>query len=457
MTEKKKIIIASLWVLGIFGLSQLLRLGSNLVVTRLLEPEMFGIMAIVYVVIQGLAMFSDLGLWAFIVRHKNGTDINMLDTIWTVQVVRGWFMFIAIVFIALSFMAINQYTAIDLGRVYSNTDLPLLLMVAGVTAVISGYNSLAPAMVSRDLKRGRIELIELTSQIVATGVMIFLAWKYHSIWALVSAAVVASLMKVMLTYRFFNVRHQFAWDKKIVSEVYAFGKWIFFASILTYLGQQGDRLIFASYISVAQLGVYSIAFMLSGVVTNILTKMIEQIWFPSLSKVVNERPKELKRIYYNIRLKQDLVVFFCIGIMIAISPKMIEFLYDKRFHEAGWMMQVLSFSLIGLTLSKVGLECLSALGITKIRMKVMLIRSLSIFIGLPVLFHYYGLLGAIWGVVISNYISIPIQYLEMKKQNIFSLILEVRMVPIVVVGYLSCQLVINENYISFLLAHFVSN
>jgi len=451
MSEKKKVFIASLWVLGIFGLSQLLRLGSNLVVTRLLEPEMFGVMAIVYVVLQGIAMFSDLGLWAFIVRHKDGTNTNMLNTVWTVQVIRGWLMFIVVILIAFSLMAIKQLTTIELGEVYGNADLPLLLIVVGITAVIGGYNSLAPAIVSRDLKRGRLEMIEFISQLVAAAVMIILAWKYQSIWALVSAAMVASIMKVILTYQFFYVRHQFAWDKKVVAEVYAFGKWIFFASILTYLGQQGDRLIFASYISVAQFGVYSIAFMLAGVVTNILNQMIEKIWYPSLSKIVNERPKELKAIYYKIRLKQDLVVFFCIGIMIAISPKMVEFLYDKRFHEAGWIMQVLSFSLIGLAMSKVGLECLSALGITKIRMKVMLARSLSVFIGLPVLFHYYGFLGAVWGVVLSSFIAIPIQYLEMKKQDIFSLLAEVRMVPMVGVGYLCCQLLVDNAYSSLLL------
>jgi O-antigen/teichoic acid export membrane protein len=241
------------------------------------------------------------------------------------------------------------------------------------------------------------------------------------------------------------VRHQFAWDKKVTSELFSFGKWIFLASILTFLGQQGDRLIFASYISVAQLGVYSIAFMLTEAVTNILNQMIEKIWYPVLSKIANEHPHKLKEIYYKLRLKQDFFIFLAIGILIRISPDVIEYLYDERFHGAGWMMQILSFSLIGLALSKVGLECLSVLGFTKVRMTVMLIRSLSVFIGLPQLFYYYGFYGAIWGVVLSSFISIPVQFFEMRKQNVFSFVKEIRMLPMVFIGYLSSQLIFYDD------------
>ena len=79
MSDKKKLFVAGFWVILIFGVGQLVRLGSNLIVTRMLEPEMFGVMAIVYVVTTGIAMFSDLGLWAFIVRHKDASNLHMLS------------------------------------------------------------------------------------------------------------------------------------------------------------------------------------------------------------------------------------------------------------------------------------------------------------------------------------------------------------------------------------------
>jgi len=433
--NRKKIFIAGYWIIGVFGLSQLLRLGGNLVATRLLEPEMFGLMAVVRVVMHGITMFSDLGFWAFIVRHKQGAEKKVLDTVWTMQIVRGWIMFIIILFIATALIVIKKFFSVDMGDIYGNEQLPFLLAIVGITAVIGAYKTMAPAIASRDLKRGRLESIDLMSQICGVTIMLILAWQYHSIWALVSAGMTSSIVSVFLTYKLFGYRHQLAWNKKIVKEVFSFGKWIFIASVLTYLAMQGDRLIFASYISGRELGIYSIAFMLTGVVTNIVEKLISKIGLPVLSHIVRDSPSKLKEKYYFIRLKQDLILFVIIGVLIATGPVIIEFLYDERYHEAGWILQVLSVSLVGLAMTRLGLSCLTALGSTKIRMKIMLVKSLMIFIGLPVLLHYYGFFGAVWGVTLSAFIAIPVQYLEMRRQNIFSLVKEVRMLPVLGVSY----------------------
>ena len=173
MVNRKTIITAGIWVAGIFGLSQLLRLGSNIVVTRLLEPEMFGLMAMVYVVMHGVNMFSDLGFWTFIVRHKQGTEAKLLDTVWTMQVVRGWLIFLMIALIAMSLVLLGSLK-INLGDIYGNDKLPVLLLVVGMTAVMAGYKTMAPAIVSRELKRGRLESIELIAQIC--GATIMLLW-----------------------------------------------------------------------------------------------------------------------------------------------------------------------------------------------------------------------------------------------------------------------------------------
>ena len=60
---------SALTVLG-FGGGQFLRLLSNLVLTRILFPEAFGLMALVYVFLQGLNNFSDVGVTPAIMRSN---------------------------------------------------------------------------------------------------------------------------------------------------------------------------------------------------------------------------------------------------------------------------------------------------------------------------------------------------------------------------------------------------
>ena len=72
-----------------FGGHNILRLGSNLILTRILFPEAFGLMALVQVVLAGTEMFSDFGIRGSIVQSSRGDDPVFLNTAWTVQIGRG--------------------------------------------------------------------------------------------------------------------------------------------------------------------------------------------------------------------------------------------------------------------------------------------------------------------------------------------------------------------------------
>jgi O-antigen/teichoic acid export membrane protein len=83
-----------------FGGENILRLGSNLILTRLLFPEAFGLMALVTVFLTGLKMFSDFGLNASIIRSARGDDPIFLQTAWTVQILRGVMLWLISVMLA---------------------------------------------------------------------------------------------------------------------------------------------------------------------------------------------------------------------------------------------------------------------------------------------------------------------------------------------------------------------
>lgn len=446
MLDKKKIFIASFWVILIFGLSQLVRLGSNLIVTRLLVPEMFGVMAVVNVVIFGIAMFTDLGLWAFIVRHKNPDDPHLLNVVWTLQVIRGWLMFVVVLILAAVFFVGNWYLPNYFHGIYADSRLPLLVIIAGIGSLIGGYKSMASPMMSRKLEVGKLELMELLSQIAGIIFMIIWVWFRPSIWALVTSGLVSALTNTFLTYYFFPFRHKFTLDKTIVKDVFHFSKWIVIASVLTYLFSQGDKLFFAGKIEAAELGVYSIAFMLVATLTSVTQTLAEKIVFPVFASLAHGERSVLKERYYQVRQYLDAPIFFATGLLIALGPKIVSILYDARYSNAGWMFQILIFSVIGNTLSLVSMECLSALSITQVRMWVMLIRTIGLFIGLPLSFNLYGLHGAIWMVAFNVWLSLPVVYWTLAKNSVFSLFREIKMLPIIGVGYFLGKAVLSFYY-----------
>jgi O-antigen/teichoic acid export membrane protein len=59
---KRRVLGAGLWTLTGYAVSYPIRLGSTLITTRLLAPEMFGVIAIAWLLMEALVLFSDVGL-----------------------------------------------------------------------------------------------------------------------------------------------------------------------------------------------------------------------------------------------------------------------------------------------------------------------------------------------------------------------------------------------------------
>src|SRR6185437_887750 len=73
---------AGIWTIGGYGANQVLRLGGNLLLTRLLFPEAFGLMALVTSVMVGLSMFLDVGVEASIIQNKRGHEESFVNAAW---------------------------------------------------------------------------------------------------------------------------------------------------------------------------------------------------------------------------------------------------------------------------------------------------------------------------------------------------------------------------------------
>lgn len=113
-----------------FGISRALRLAGNLVLTRLLFPEAFGIMALVEMVLHGIQMFSDMGIVTGVIRDPRGDDQHFLNTAWTLQVIRGCGLWL-----------VTCIAAYPVSIVYQEPVLALLLPVAGFSALANGFTA----------------------------------------------------------------------------------------------------------------------------------------------------------------------------------------------------------------------------------------------------------------------------------------------------------------------------
>lgn len=333
----------TIWTLAAFGGAQALRLGASLLSTRLLFPELFGLMALVQTVHVGIALLSDVGLSVSIVRHKRGEERSFLDTAWTIQVIRGFGIWICCALAAPLAAAF-----------YGEERLIWLLPLVGLNALIAGFFSTSIHLMRRRLAVRETVLLELGSQFVGLIVLIGWAWLEPSIMALVMGGLAASLTTLAGSH-IMNRPHRdrFGLDREIAAELMSFGKWIFVSTGFTFLASQADRLLLGKLYSMHMLGVYNIAFNLADVPRALLLAVAGKVIFPMLARASEVPRDELRRKIARPRMHLLVVAAFGMATLVAFGDLLTDALYDERYDEANWMMPILAasvwFSFLGRT------------------------------------------------------------------------------------------------------------
>lgn len=381
----------TVWTALRYAVESGLRLASNLILTRLLFPEAFGLMALVNVLMIGLAMFSDIGITTSVVQSPRGDDARYLRTAWTLQVARG---------VLLSGVA--ALLASPMAEFYGQAELRSLVPAAGLTALISGFNSMSLIRFQRHLQLGKLAALELTSQFVSIAVMIAWAALSPSVWALVAGGLLGALLRLALSYGVSREdRLGFAWDRESSRQLLGFGKWIFVSTMLFFMAGQADRLIFGRMLSVSALGVYGIALMLASLPIQVLWSIGSSVLLPAFSRQAGSRAS-LDASYRRAQLPVMVLGGLPVACLIACGPELIALLYDPRYADAGWMLQLLALGAwlqIPQTLSA---NALMALGVPRwiaIGNGVKLAAMLAL---LPAGFALYGVPGAIGGLAAAE-------------------------------------------------------
>lgn len=409
--------------------------------TRLLVPEMFGVMSIVMVFMIGLTMITDVGLTQNIIQSKRGENPLFLNTAWTIQIIRGGVVFGLVLLCSAMLMLMGNAGLLPSDAAIGHQQLPMILAVMSVTALTTGLSSIYLSVLNRQLRMTKLVSIELISQIAGLLVMLGWAWFTRDIWALVYGAIFSSLLRMLLSHsRYIGPRCRLAWDKSSAWEIFHFGKWIFLASIFGFLLNQGDRLLLGGLISAEQLGIYSIAFFLASAMTEVLRKLVSMVFYPMISEVIRDTPDKLQTIYYKLRTRVDALTLFVAGFIFVYGQQLVDFFYDERYHNAGWMLEFLGFTIVasGFLIAE---QCLLAYGHANLFFKLIFVQVISLFIMLPLFFNLWGIEGAIIAIIMAALVRIISVSFYMKKYLFIDWFQEVKMIPVAFLGMFSGWLV----------------
>jgi len=332
---KKKAVKATVFVVGGYGFSQIIRLAGNLILTRLLVPEYFGLMALANVFYMGLHLFSDFGIAPGIIRSPRGYETQFLNTAWTLQVIRGFIIWVFSIIIAFPVAAF-----------YKEPIFVMLIPVIGFNSILFGFQSTSLIVLQKELRQEKLTFIELIVQSVGLVAMIILAYIYRNVWALVIGGLVSSLIRTIWSH-FLNTGKPtgFKFEKAAVKELLSFGKWIFVSTAMMFLATQADRLLLGKLFPLAFFGIYGIAVIFAEVPKNIISRISGSVIFPLLSKYSHLPPEDLRLKIRGQRKKMLIYLALAVSFFACFGDILILTLYDERYAQAAWILPLLAIGI----------------------------------------------------------------------------------------------------------------
>ena len=326
-----------------FGVGQVLRLLSNLILTRLLMPEAFGLMAVAVSINIWSVMLTDIGINTSVIRSKNSDNPKFLHTAWTIQIVRNLIVWAIICLAALTVYLLASQRAIPPDSIFAHPLLPWVMAGIGLQLPISGLTSINWAMAERRLSMKRVVTIEVTAQLFTMMLTIAFALAGYGVWALVIGTIGSAIFKVIASHTLMpGPRMALAFVREHFDEIFGFGKWLIIASFFGFILNRGDQILFGWMMDADNFSQYAIATIWVVAATAVVQTVFARVFLPAFSEIYRERPGELANAYQKVRLLADAaVVMIAFGAFFLAEP-LFQFIYPEQYEGVGRYIRLLS-------------------------------------------------------------------------------------------------------------------
>jgi len=306
-----------------------LRIGSLMVMARLLNPRDFGLVGMVTAFTGVLSLFRDFGLSAATVQRVDVTEHQMSTLFWVNILVGALLSTLAA---AIAPFAVSFYHEPHLFWVTIAVGTTFLLNAAGVQH---------SALLQRQMRFTALATIDVLGWLGYTMVGITLALKGFGYWALVGATIAAPIVVTLcmwLTTRWIPGRPRRGIG---LHSMMRFGGGLTLTGLIVYVAYNFEKVLLGRFWGADAVGLYGRAYQLSTMPTDNLNAAVGEVAFSALSRVRNDPPR-----FKSYFLKAySLVLALTIPITIAValfSPELIAVVLGPKWSEAAPIFRLLS-------------------------------------------------------------------------------------------------------------------
>ena len=390
--------------------SSVLRLVSNLIVSRILSPDDYGVMAIIASISYVLEMISDMAMRGYIPRHPTA-EAEMLQTLWTVRAIRNVALFLLMFF-----------GAETLAGLYNAPEVVTTIQVMSATFLIGAVPRLSNFTAERERRVARLSVIEFAQFLFVTLVTIIAAYFLRSYWAFVLSALLNATLSAANTYLFLpGHKIRFLINKTHFKDYWLYLRFALPSSLLTIVLTQTDKFVMANYFSLAELGKFAMAATLIAAAAGLSQQYVMRVFLPLFAEANRESRERAASVFYASRRRLVCVFALGFGGLIGGGELLVKILFNENFAGTGLYLAILSLAPLAKLSQSPGRVALVSCGFYRFNLTTTIYRFVWVVIVGYIAFHYFGAIGVIVAISAAEFALLPYLYFFLHRFGLLQL------------------------------------
>ena len=395
------------WTMFGFGLGQAVRLISNLIMTRLLLPEAFGLMAIATAIYVWIGMMSDFGINASIIRSKASEHSNFLKTAFTLQVSRDGLIACVMGIVGIVIVILQTNGVTKEGTIYDDSRLSGFIWLICISIIITAFKSIKDPLAQREMNLKPLIGLEICGQVLGLLTMVLSVSLGAGVFSLAIGMIGSAIFRTAGSYLLLKgPPSRFGFKREHFNEIFNYGKWLLLGSFFGFIATKGNQVLFGFLFEKIIFSFFAIATIWITAAETIAATILQRIAFPAFSEIYREDKTRLANAYRSLRNIADIgcIVMF-LGIFL-FADFVFGILYSEEYTDVSYYLKLLSPLVLFLPYRLLNIILLAA-GDSKRFTAISAAPAFALVILGPVIFHYFGEKGAVVFVGLLQIFSLP--------------------------------------------------
>ena len=321
----------------------------SIILARLLDPSVYGTVALVSVFMLIMQVFVDSGMGNALIQKKDTDDLDFSSVFW-----------FNIAMCTLLYL-IMFFAAPFISSFYGIPELTLIVRVMSLMLIISGMKNIQQAYVSRHMMFRIFFFTTLGGTVIAAIVGIAMAYMGFGVWALVAQMLVNAFVDTVILWITVKWRPKKIFSMSRLKGLFSYGWKLLISSVLDTVYNELRQLIIGKIYTPADLAQFNQGQKFPQFTVVNINASIDSVLLPTMSKA-QDNPAAIRSMTRRaIKTSTYLMMPFMVGLAVCAEPAVRLIITDKWLPCVPYL-RIFCFSFAFYPIHTANLNAIKAMG-----------------------------------------------------------------------------------------------